>query len=208
MVRISTAFESGNIGQWMLADVRQLHFHAPTDGAPWAMWFYFRLEDAGPGRFEFVVANLTELLEHTHWGDVRPVMRVAASDWIQARPEDVALDLARSEFRFSFDLPDAPVEIAYSYPYPPSRGDELIRALQTAPNVEVSYPGMSAAGRAIPYIILRCADSEVNRPVIWAQSREHAGEVSGAYTLDGFLRAAATSPLRERYEIHALPMAS
>jgi hypothetical protein len=42
--------------------------------------------------------------------------------------------------------------------------------------------------------------------MIWAHSREHAGEVSGAFVLDGFLRAMTASPLRERFEVHALPM--
>jgi hypothetical protein len=131
-------------------------------------------------------------------------MRVANGEW--TRTEDVALDLAAGEFRFRFDLPADAVEIAYSYPYPPSEAEKLFEDLRKHEGIEISYPGVTAKGRPFPHVVMRCTSPDITPLTIWALSREHAGEVSGAYTLDGFLRAAATSPLRECYEIHALPM--
>lgn len=207
MVAIRTDFDSGNIGTWSWEDTRCLRFEAPTDGARWAMWFYFRMENASPGWTEFVVTNGSELLEFSHWGDVRPLIReYPAGAWQRAPDNAVSLDLAAGEFRFRFKLPEQPVEIAYGYPYTPSIAEELFQALQGSSGIEISYPGTSAQGRPIPYVIMRCTDPTAQPQVIWAQSREHAAEVSGAYTLDGFLRAAAASPLRSHYEIHALPI--
>ena len=132
MITIQTDFESGNIGAWQEAGLRRLRFRAPLDGAPLAMWFYFRMEGAGPGPFEFVLDNLLECLEPTHWEDVRPVMRARDSNWQRARDADVYLDLEQGRFIFHFDLPDQPVEIAYSYPYPPAQAEQLLATPQAA----------------------------------------------------------------------------
>jgi hypothetical protein len=205
-MNISTEFESGNIGDWQFTGTRQLSFQAPLNGAPLAMWFYFRMDDAGPGPFDFILNNLHECLEYTHWNDVRPVMRVASKSWQRARDEDITVDFDKGEFRFCFDIPDQPVEIAYSYPYPPKMLNGLVDYLSRFPGIEISYPGTSHGGRPIPYIIIHCINDNPAPEFIWAHSREHAGEVSGGYALDGFLRAFASSSLREKYSLHCIPI--
>jgi len=205
-VNISTDFESGNIGRWQFTGPRQLSSQAPLDGAPLAMWFYFRLDGASPGPYEFILNNLHECLEYTHWGDVRPVMRATNKEWQRARDEDISIDLNKGEFRFQFDIPDESIEIAYSYPYPSTTLNELLEYLKGLPGIEISYPGYSKAGRPIPYIIIHCISSNPRPEILWAQSREHAGEVSGGYALDGFVRAFVTSPLRNRFDLHCFPI--
>jgi hypothetical protein len=205
-MNISTDFESGNIGPWQFTGTRQLSFQAPLNGSPLAMWFYFRLDNAQTGPFEFILNNLHECLESTHWSDVRPVMRIPLKKWQRARDEDVSLDLDKGEFRFRFLIPSSPVEIAYSYPYPPTMLDELMDYLSQFPGVERSYPGHSLAGRPIPYLTMRCTSKNLVPEIVWTHSREHAGEVSGGYALDGFLRAFASSSLRENFTLHCLPI--
>jgi hypothetical protein len=206
LLRISTDIESGNIGAWESGQPHTLSFEVPTDGAPWAMWFYFRMEGHAPGPFEFVVTNLDECLEATHWGDVRPLMRPEGGAWRRVADDAVTLDLAGGQFRFQFDLPPGPVEVAYSYPYTLSMLDDFLKYLTQQPAVAVTYPATSAAGRPLPYVTLGCTGETAPAGVVWAIARTHAGEVSGSYVLEGFLQAIATSPLREQYTIHALPV--
>ena len=170
------------------------------------MWLYFRLTDVEPGRFEFVITNLLECLEATHWGDVRPLMRPAGGEWISAGQDDIEVDLKSGRFRFWFELPGGAVEIAYSYPYTPSMVQDLLRDLRRHEAVEISYPGKSAKGRPIPHLVIRSTSAGSEEEILWVQAREHAGETAGGYALDGFLRAAVKSSLREHFEIHALPM--
>jgi hypothetical protein len=205
-MNVYTDFESGNIGAWQFTGTRQLSFQAPLDGAPLAMWFYFRLDNAESGPFEFILNNLHECLEYTHWSDVRPVMRASSDEWQRAQDEDISIDFDKGEFCFRFDIPDEPVEIAYSYPYPPTMLDELFKYLLQFSGIEVSYPGKSKAGRPIPYITMQCTSANPAPEFLWAHSREHAGEVSGGYALDGFLRAFVSSSLREKFTLHCIPI--
>ncbi|MDA2927380.1 M14-type cytosolic carboxypeptidase, partial [Acidobacteria bacterium AH-259-G07] len=206
MPKVKTDFECGNIGPWSFDGPRRIRFEAPTDGAPWAMWFYFRLSDMEPGAFEFVLTNVHQCLEPTHWDNAKPVMRRVGGNWVPAGDDDVELDLESGEFRFSFQLPGGMVEVAYSYPYTPSMLKESLTNLASHRGVETRYPGKSSEGRSIPYVIMRSNNLTKQPEILWAQAREHAGETSGGYALDGFLRTAVNSSLLEHFEIHALPM--
>ena len=205
MVNISTGFESGNIGPWFMAEPRVLHFEASRNTGLYAMWFYFRVDGAGPGSFEFVVTNMQECLEPQDWVDERPVYRPVGGEWrrVDLRPQ---LDLAKNTFRFCINLPDEPVEVAFCYPYTLDDVKVLLDDLAKGEGVEISTPIESEGGRPVPYVRMSCLGNAPNPKTIWAISREHASEVSGGYTLDGFLRALINSPLRQRYEIYAMPV--
>ena len=205
--KVSTDFESGNIGHWSLAGPREMHFHASRNGGMYGMWFYFRVEGAPTGLFTFVVTNMHECLEPQDWVDERPVYRPEGGDWrrVETTPQ---LNLKDGTFRFSIDMPDEAVEVAFCYPYTLVHVDALLSDLAAHEKVQVNYPIRSDQGRPVPYVRMGCLGNEKNPPTIWAVSREHAGEVSGGYTLDGFLRALVVSPLRRHFEVNVLPVAA
>lgn len=206
MVKIITDFESGNIGPWHLANSSEIHFHAPLDQGMYAMWFYFRIEEAKPGPLDLVLTNLDRCLEPRDWIYARPVCRVVGSHW-QRIHTDPEVNLEKGTFRFTVTVPtEGIIEVAFCYPYTSQELKSLCEELVKYPGVEISYPIKSEAGRPVPYIHMACLGDKYASKSIWAISREHAGEVSGAYTLDGFLRAVAKSPLRQYFEIHSLPM--
>jgi len=206
-MRLRSNFLSGSVGTWRLEGPRRVYFQVRTDGAPVGMWFYFIVEDAKPGPIEFVLENLDECLGLSDWVYVRPVYRSAEPGrvWRRAADGEAAADFEKKEFRFICHAEGSPLEVAYAYPYPPTCLQRLVDDLRSLGEVLYSEPEHSAGGRPVPYILL---PSFSRRPegAVWLLARQHAGEVSGSYTLDGFLRAVVRSPLRARFEFHALPM--
>ncbi len=205
MISISTNFDSGSIGDCSVNELkRQLLFKARTDGSPVAMWFYFRMDGARAGPFKFVLMNLNQCLGRNNWIYARPVYRSPGQPWRRAVDSNVYLDFKKGEFRFSMVLPDAPVEVAYCYPYTPIMLKPLLKELAVNGPLHLSYPGRSSEGQRIPYIVLPTLNKKKTSSVIWLLCREHAGEVTGSYTLEGFLRTAAKSKLRNNVEFHVI----
>lgn len=206
-MRVSANFPSGSIGNWRFdRKNKTLYFNVRLDGAPFGMWFYFRMERIEPGLYNFVLENLEECLGKNEWHFVRPVYRLRNNSWKRVPYSCIIHDNQGDKFYFSLKIEDKEVEIAYSYPYPPDMLHQLIDKLSMDGPLNVLYPGFSQKGRPIPYFILPKRGKNSSKGVIWLLARQHAGEVSGSYTLEGFLLGIAKSKLREFFEIHVLPM--
>ncbi len=206
MLRISSDFECGSIGCWTTQENNIVKFQASLDNGRKAMWFYFRVEGATLGEYTFVLTNLHECLGKTEWGYVRPVYRRPNDEWKQVSSTNTKVNFEEGQFMFTLFLTEEPMEVAYSYPYSTEDLDLLLKKLLKDDLCILKYPGNTKAGRPIPYIKFLCTGRNNPKGCIWLLAREHAGEVSGSYALEGLLMELLNHKIREDFEFHVVPM--
>ncbi|MGC9347558.1 MAG: hypothetical protein ACP5JG_05415 [Anaerolineae bacterium] len=173
-------------------------FAPDPHGGPETLWFRFRLRRRGDADPEGDVTRIRLVLKHAYnmlGGNdlltMRPVVRTEAVGW-KRLPMGTTHDLAdgRSQVAWTVDAPEDYLDIAYCYPY----GMDEIELLLEETDGYWRPDTIGASQSARPLVRLSNSYGEENgqRPGLYLLARQHAGEVSGSWVLDGFLRHIAT----------------
>jgi hypothetical protein len=193
--QVSTEFPggSGSEFEWLSGDL--LRFTAERHGAPYALWFHFRLDDPPAGPVRCSLANAAECLGWPFTGEVRPVYRSAGGQWQRCPRAEVDAE------QWSFPVPTEagqPVEVALCYPYQVADWEAWLEHVFYPAGGTVQVLGETAEGR--PYHLYRAGEGPQQ---IWLMSRTHAGEVPGSFTLEGVAADLLTSP--NEFSLHLVP---
>ncbi|MCQ2432866.1 MAG: hypothetical protein MJ175_09725, partial [Clostridia bacterium] len=162
-------------------------------GEPRPMWFYFRLTD-------LLAEHVTQICLHAangvQWlgdpysfGHNRFVYRAAEGEWHRADPciirhcEDHTLDISSVIPCIASEM-----EFAFCYPYTSDDFEETINGIG-----QTSTIGYTNHGR--PIIRSISGEPAKEQPGIYVIARQHSGEVTGSYGMDGIVkRISSTCP--------------
>ncbi len=179
----------------------RVHFAAPMHDSPQSMWWRFALDDTLGPHVDCVWEHTEEVLGGGGLGAAVPVYRQDGL-WRRVPVRGCQFDAKRHELHFRVPTGGGRVEVAYCYPYGPDRVTELLQRLARTREGRVRTIGESEQGR--PFQLVEVGHGPRH---VWLTARHHAGEVSGAYVLEGLLRRAVRWPeLLDRITIHAAPV--
>jgi hypothetical protein len=172
-----------------------LTFAPDPHGGPETLWFRFRLRyRQDPGDPDVAVTKIRLILKHaynmlggTDLRAMRPVMRTEAGGW-ERLPAGAIHSFAdgRAQVAWTVDAPEHYLDLAYCYPY----GMDEVRSLREEIDGYWHQDTIGVSQSARPLVRLSNSYGEEggDRPGLYLLARQHAGEVSGSWVLDGFLR--------------------
>lgn len=213
MIQFTSDFISGNgklIRYEHHSDKEKIIFIAEQKfNEPKPIWFYFQVNGFTEEKVIFEIANAEQFLVD---GDVSeftgdaPVYRSLDGEWM--RTGKCVVEYEEDGFpRVFFTIEKCPknVQVAFCYPYTPENLEETMRAVQ---GFEKKVIGYSTKGRPIVRYATE-GGRPSDKPGLYFTCRQHAGEVGGAWVLDGILRYFGSDEgknYRERMAIWAVPM--
>jgi len=159
---IESDFESGNI-----EDVERIgssHFscRARKDTSPYALWFYFKIENAAGKKITIDLVNTKETLGGPFsWNEVRPVFSYDQKNW--SRINNVKNIPEKGIFSFKYRFKKDPVWIAYCYPYTYTDLLKCLEKLKENPYVKIDDVGKSEEGRTIYALTITDYEAEKKR---------------------------------------------
>ena len=181
-------------------DCEQITFIAESKlFEPAPIWFHFQVGGLSGGDVRFIIGNAHQFLRDDSNADVingdYPVYREPSGEWKRAPHCEYSLTPDGAPIS-SFTIPKCPkeVEVAFCYPYSP---EDLNKTMSDIKVFQKALIGYSTKGREMfRYSAGGSADGKL--PGIYVTGRQHAGEVGGAWVLDGFLRYFASEEGRAR----------
>jgi murein tripeptide amidase MpaA len=198
-VRVTDAFESGNLGVWhvegdthLILVPRTEYDHDHINSA--VTWFYGRLSNVLHREVTIQIEGLDYTVYNGQKGNILPFERntvpVFSYDGaVWERFTDCSFRKEARTFRirhvFSRDI----VWIAYIPPYTLSKLESLLSELRPHPGVRIETIGKSVEGRPLYLVsVAEPGSSEEDRPVTWIVARQHAFEAGGSWAVEGLLR--------------------
>ena len=190
-ITIDTAFPGGGVEAVRFRDARTVEFAAPLDSGTQSLWFCFRVRGAKGRTLRFNQRGLERVLgihESRGYAPVCPVFRSGASDWARVDSRDVTFTADPLSFSFVHRFDDDEAYFAFCYPY---TSDNLAALLASYPSglIRVEYPGKSDGGRDFPCLTVGHPEDPGVRNLVAVIARQHAGEVTGSFALEGMLEA-------------------
>ncbi len=173
--------------------LEELSFAAAPHGGPETLWFCFRLvRDGAPAArpLRLVLKHPDTMLGGHRPPGLRPVVRTASMDWWRLpEPEVRHLPDGRSEWCWELSPTDDWLDVALCYPY----GRDEVAALRSRCGGACAEDtiGVSHASRPIARLANDYGQEGGERPGVYCIARQHSGEVSGSWALDGFLERTA-----------------
>jgi hypothetical protein len=190
-IAIDTAFPGGGVDAVRFTDADTVEFEAPLDSGAQSLWFCFRVRAPKGRRLRFRQAGLERVLgirESRGYAPVCPVFRSGRSDWARVDSREISFTADPLAFSFAHRFDDDEAYFAFCYPY---TSDSLASYLAAHPSglIRLEYLGKSDDGRDFPCLIVgRPGDPGVEN-LVAVIARQHAGEVTGSFALEGMLDA-------------------
>jgi hypothetical protein len=120
----------------------------------------------------------------------RPVFRHPGADWERAgAPEVLHLPDGRQQAAWTINASRTALDFAFAYPYGREELDRLTQ--QTGRCWRLDTIGVSQSGRPLLRLSNDYGKPKGDRPGVYLMARQHSGEVSGSWVLDGVLRRLA-----------------
>ena len=172
--------------------VTEVRFTPDPHGGPECLWFCFRVcrPDSGGGALgglRLVLECPETMLGGGRPADFRPVFRPAGGDWERTgAPELIELPDGRRQAAWTLNAPTPSLDFAFAFPYGRDDVEQLVR--QTGRYWHVDTIGVSQGGRPLLRLSNDYGRAKGNRPGLYLMTRQHSGEVSGSWVLDGVLR--------------------
>lgn len=185
-MRFLTDFPGGN-GKLVSARERdwgwEIVFLAESKAyEPMPLWFYFRLEDLTGTKVRLRLANAEQCLGNNEaWTENRPVARTGGGWFRISSVERIPTRLRVPETWFEVPLEGSRLEFAFCFPYQLSELDA-----PAFPAFERAVIGCTSLGR--PILRLSSDPGREGKPGFYFLARQHAGEVTGSWVMDGMLR--------------------
>ena len=171
----------------------EVAFAADPHGGPEALWFCFRVETGArpPEQLRLTLKHSENMLGCGKPAGLRPVVRARDGDWERlGAPEVTELPDGRRLVAWTLDMPKGFVDVAFCYPYGREEVDALVR--ETGGFYAADVIGVSQGGRPIVRLSNDPGAPGGTRPGLYLIARQHSGETSGSWVLDGLLRHLAT----------------
>lgn len=190
-MRFEANFPGGN-GKLLSATERdwgwEVEFIAESKAnEPQPLWFHFQLLDLTGEKVRLRLANSAQCLGGLReWSENRPVFRLEGGEW--ARVEHVEngwTDGHCLETWFEVPLSGERMEFAFCYPYTEAR---LLKTARACPAFHMETIGFSNRGRPIRRLFNTLGNTGRSRPGIYVIARQHSGETTGTWEIDGMLR--------------------
>jgi hypothetical protein len=123
---------------------------------------------------------------------VLPVYSYDRINWHRFCPEDIIASSSKDgsndyTIQKQFDS-SSTIWIARYYPYPLSRLNKFLKALEGNPLVKVEKIGESAQGRPINMITITDPKTDINKKKrVWVHSRTHPSETGSSFLIEGLV---------------------
>lgn len=191
MPTIDQAFEGGGVGSAHFVDDTHIEFSAPMDGSPQSLWYYFRVSGAKGTTLYFSQKGLEHVLgvrESRGYVPVVPVFRGASGAWKRVDERSIRFCSDPLRYEFSVTPEDDECYVAFCYPYLLEDFTRFIEA-RHSPQVSAYSIGKTQEGRDLPCFLVGDLENPDIKQMVVLFARQHAGEVSGSFVLEGFLDA-------------------
>jgi hypothetical protein len=197
--KIDTDIPYGNVCDVSVTEregMTEVSFAADPHGGPECLWFCFRLIQVAPTtgfnrKIRLVLKHSFNMLGGGNSLNMRPVIRRVETDWERLdAPLVEKLPDGRNLVAWVIDAPEPFVDVAYCYPYGRSDVDTLLS--ETDGYWRADTIGVSQEGRPLIRLSNSYGEVDSNRPGLYLLARQHSGETSGSWVLDGFLRHTAS----------------
>ncbi len=166
-------------------------FSPASHGDPEALWFCFRVVAEGEirqgGNLTLNLRHPGNLLSMVKPQTIRPVIRRAQQDW-ERLGEGTVLEHPDGRWDLSWKVaaPTSTLEVAFCFPY----GTREVEELETTSGGgwKRDRIGYSAQGRPLERLSNGYGEEAGTRAGLYLMARQHSGETSASWVLDGFLR--------------------
>lgn len=170
----------------------EVRFTPHPHGGPECLWFCFQV--CRPGTSRAPLGKLLLILECPETmlggsapGKFRPVFRATGGDWHRAdAPELLGLPDGRRQAAWTLDVWKPTLDFAFSFPYGRENIERLLQ--ETKGYWRLDTIGVSQGGRPLWRLSNDYGQPKGQRPGLYLMARQHSGEVSGSWVLDGVLR--------------------
>lgn len=211
VVRTNVPFgNAANVRVLPAPSATEVRFTPDPHGGPECLWFCFRAcrtRGGGQlGQLRLVLECPDTMLGGNRPSNFRPVFRQPDEQWRRAgAPELTDLPDGRHQAVWTLSSAKPWLDFAFSFPY---GRDEVGRLVQQTGNYwRVDTIGVSQGGRPLLRLSNDYGRPKGDRPGLYLMARQHSGEVSGSWVLDGVLRRMAelgnSAPL-----VWAVPLAN
>lgn len=189
MLHIDAHFPGGGVDRVRFPAPDVIQFEAPMDESPQSLWYAFRVRGAAGRRLTLRQTGLERVLgvfESRGYAPVIPVFREHDGDW--QRVDEDGIVYSQDPLYFSFAITPRTDEcfVAFCFPYQFSDWERFVRTLP-AELIHTDVLGKTMEGRDFPRLLLGRPDLPSVRRMVVLSARQHAGEVSGSYALEGLL---------------------
>lgn len=178
------------------AEMAEVSFAAHPHSGPECLWFCFRITQTARSaqasqKIKLVLKHSSNMLGGGEPINMRPVIRYAEGDWQRlGAPAIETLPDGRKLVAWIINAPETFADVAYCYPYGRPEIEALMR--ETNGYWQADTIGVSQSGRPLIRLSNDYGESDSERPGLYLLARQHSGEVSGSWALDGFLRHIAS----------------
>ncbi len=195
MIEVDANFPGGAVTQVRFDEGNRIRFAAPLDGSPQSLWFYFRVRGVQGKQLTLCQDQMEQVLgvfESETYKRVQPVIREGEEgEWTRVPKHQTKFSIDPLEFRFTITPSRDTVYIAFSYPYTTEHFQHFITS-NPSPYLQQTVLGRTKEGRPFPAVTIGEEDesNRIRKKLIVCQARQHAGEVSGSYVLEGIIKEA------------------
>jgi murein tripeptide amidase MpaA len=201
-IRISSAFDSGNIRLTGILDDRITLEIARDKDSDFYQWFHFRALGVRGLRLTYEITNAGQSAYPDGWPGFHACWSEDRVTW--RRVADTSYD--KGTLRFTHAATGDAIWFAYFAPYSMERHNDLVARIAGRPGVTLASLGQTLDGREIDCLTL----GEGSRQV-WFYARQHPGESMAEWWMEGALEALTDSAdpiarsLRQQATFHIVP---
>ncbi len=189
---IDTNYPGGGLEQVRI--VRDhIYYTAPVDGSLTnrTCWFSFRVRGAKGIPLTLVQEKMGRTLEvniYGTYGVVRPVVREGSEgEWQRIDSSDIIYDPKKLYFSFRYTPQSNETYFAFCYPYQYKDWLNFVNRYQGHPLLRMETLCKSMEGRDYPVLYVGDYEGTTQKDLILLCARQHAGETSGSFVLEGIL---------------------
>jgi murein tripeptide amidase MpaA len=182
MIRIDSAFDSGNIKVERISGPHDIVLSIPKDAhSDFYQWFHFRLSGAKGQRCLIRIIDLKGSAYPDGWPGYRAAMSEDRQSWRRAQ---TSYDANSANGTLTIEVTPQVDQLWFAYfaPYSLERHHDLIARMAAAPGVAADVLGHSLDGRPIDRLVLGDGPKTV-----WLYARQHPGESMAQWWMEGAL---------------------
>lgn len=195
MLLVRDDVPSSNVAVAEVVEKNKVMFAAAPHGGLARMWFHFQIfnngQDPLPKTMSLILKHIQSMLGAGS-GNFCPVIRYDDGKWERLPPGKIITrpdGHQTLEWQVKTPLPGKSLETAFCYPYGLNEFNTMLE--DTGTYWKCDEIGVTGKGRSL-FRLANSYGAESNcLPGVYLLARQHAGETSGAWVLDGALRSLA-----------------